>query len=278
MTRTPPLARALMTIALWTFVFFLAFPLVWLVMTSFKPTAEIIQRGAQFWPETFTLDNYRVALFDERILQTAWNTFKVAVASSLLTLAIATPAAYVLARRPGGVNKPVVGWILISQTFPVILIIVPLFLILARLGLGNTHLGLVLVYTVWSLPFVLWMLRGYVRNVPVEIEHSAAIDGANHFQILTRILIPLILPGLIATGLYGFINAWNEFFFALVLVKSPDLVTIQVNLARFRGVEGLARWGPLAAGSVLATLPTLVLFSFLQRGLVSGLLSGGVKQ
>jgi multiple sugar transport system permease protein len=278
MTRTPPLARALMTIALWTFVFFLAFPLLWLVMTSFKPTAEIIQRGAQFWPETFTLQNYRTALFDERILQTAWNTFKVAVASSLLTLAIATPAAYVLARRPGGVNKPVVGWILISQTFPVILVIVPLFLILARLGLGNTHLGLVLVYTVWSLPFVLWMLRGYVRNVPVEIEHSAAIDGANHFQILTRILIPLILPGLVATGLYGFINAWNEFFFALVLVKSPDLVTIQVNLARFRGVEGLARWGPLAAGSVLATLPTLVLFAFLQRGLVSGLLSGGVKQ
>jgi multiple sugar transport system permease protein len=278
MTRTPPLARALMTIALWTFVFFLAFPLLWLVMTSFKPTAEIIQRGAQFWPETFTLQNYRTALFDERILQTAWNTFKVAVASSLLTLAIATPAAYVLARRPGGVNKPVVGWILISQTFPVILVIVPLFLILARLGLGNTHLGLVLVYTVWSLPFVLWMLRGYVRNVPVEIEHSAAIDGANHFQILTRILIPLILPGLVATGLYGFINAWNEFFFALVLVKSPDLVTIQVNLARFRGVEGLARWGPLAAGSVLATLPTLGLFAFLQRGLVSGLLSGGVKQ
>jgi len=277
-TRTPPLVRALMTVALWTFVFFLAFPLLWLVMTSFKPTAEIIQRGAQFWPETFTLQNYRSALFDERILQTAWNTFKVAVASSLLTLAIATPAAYVLARRPGGVNKPVVGWILISQTFPVILIIVPLFLILARLGLGNTHLGLVLVYTVWSLPFVLWMLRGYVRNVPVEIEHSAAIDGASHFQILTRILIPLILPGLVATGLYGFINAWNEFFFALVLVKSPDLVTIQVNLARFRGVEGLARWGPLAAGSVLATLPTLVLFAFLQRGLVSGLLSGGVKQ
>jgi multiple sugar transport system permease protein len=278
MTRTHPLLRLAMTVALWSFVFFLAFPLVWLILTSFKPTAEIIRSGAQLWPETFTLENYRAALFQERVLQTAWNTFKIAVASSLLTLAIATPAAYVLARRPGGINKPVVGWILVSQTFPVILIIVPLFMILSRLGLGNTHAGLILVYTVWSLPFVLWMLRGYIRNVPVEIEHSAAIDGANHLQILTRILIPLILPGLVATGLYGFINAWNEFFFALVLVKSPDLQTIQVNLARFRGVEGLARWGPLAAGSVLATLPTLVLFAFLQRGLVSGLLSGGVKQ
>jgi multiple sugar transport system permease protein len=278
MNKPNPALRLALTIALWTFVFFLAFPLVWLVLTSLKPSAEIMRSGAQLWPETFTLENYRSAMFQERILQTAANTFRVAIASSLLTLAIATPAAYVLARRPGGVNKPVVGWILVSQTFPVILIIVPLFMILARLGLGDTHLGLVLVYTVWSLPFVLWMLRGYVRNVPVEIEQSAAIDGANHFQILTRVLIPLILPGLVATGLYGFINAWNEFFFALVLLKSPDLQTIQVNLARFRGVEGLARWGPLAAGSVLATIPTLILFSFLQRGLVSGLLSGGVKQ
>ena len=278
MTRTRPLPRLLMSIAMWTFVFFLAFPLFWLIITSVKPSAEIMLRGAALWPETFTLENYRTAFFEERVLQSALNTFKVAVASSLLTLAVATPAAYVLARRPGGVNRPVVGWILISQTFPVILIIVPLFLILSRLGLGNTHLGLILVYMVWSLPFVLWMLRGYVQNIPVELELAAAIDGANHLQILTRILIPLILPGLVATGLYAFINAWNEFFFALVLVKSPELQTIQVNLARFRGVEGLARWGPLAAGSVLATLPTLVLFGFLQRGLVSGLMSGGVKQ
>lgn len=278
MTRTPPLARFFMSVALWLFVAFLAFPLLWLVLTSFKPSAEIMLRGFSFLPETWTLQNYRNALFDERILQSALNTFKIAVASSLLTLAIATPAAYVLARRAGGVNRAVVGWILVSQTFPVILIIVPLFLIVSRMGLGNTHTGLVLVYTVWSLPFVLWMLRGYVRNVPVEIEQAAAIDGASHLQIMARVLIPLILPGLVATGLYGFINAWNEFFFALVMVKSPDLLTIQVNLARFRGVEGLARWGPLAAGSVLATLPTLVLFAFMQRGLVSGLFTGGVKQ
>jgi multiple sugar transport system permease protein len=270
--------RLLMTVALYAFVLFLAFPFVWLIFTSFKPSSEIMMRGASLLPQQPTLENYVSAVQQERVLQTAFNTLRISVASALLTLAVATPAAYVLARSRGGINRPIVGWILISQTFPVILIIIPLFLILNRLGLGNTHLGLVLVYMVWSLPFVLWMLRGYVQGIPVEIEHAAAIDGASHLRILTTILIPLILPGLVATGLYAFINAWNEFFFALVLLKSPDLQTIQVNLARFRGVEGLARWGPLAAGSVIATIPTLILFGFLQRGLVSGLMSGGVKQ
>ena len=278
MNRTKPIPRLLMTIALYSFVVFLAFPFVWLIFTSFKPSAEIMGSGASLLPQQATLENYQVAIGQERVLQTALNTLKVSIASALLTLAVATPAAYVLARRPGGINRAVVGWILVSQTFPLILIVIPLFLILNRLGLTNTHLGLILVYMVWSLPFVIWMLRGYVQGVPVEIELAAAIDGASHLQILMRILIPLILPGLVATGLYAFINAWNEFFFSLVLLKSPALQTIQVNLARFRGVEGLARWGPMAAGSVIATIPTLILFGFLQRGLVSGLLTGGVKQ
>ncbi len=270
--------RLLMTVLLYVFVVFLALPFFWLIFTSFKSSSEIMMQGGTLLPKQVTFENYVSAVRNEGIIGSALNTLKVSIASALLTLVVATPAAYVIARSPKGINRPVVSWILVSQAFPLILIIIPLFLILNRLSLGNTHLGLVLVYVVWSLPFVIWMLRGYIQNIPVEIELAAAIDGANHLRIITQILIPLIMPGLVATGLYAFINAWNEFFFALVLLKSPELLTIQINLARFRGIEGLARWGPMAAGSVIATIPTLILFGFIQRGLVSGLLSGGVKQ
>lgn len=276
MRRRFDLNRWLMSVALWAFVFFLAFPLVWLLSTAFKPTSEIFTNQGLL-PIAPTLANFGVAISDLQILPSALNTFKVASISAILTLVIAIPASYVLARRPTGVNRAVVVWILLSQTFPLILVIVPLFLLLARVGLVNTHAGLIVVYVVWSLPFVLWMLQGYVKGIPVELEEAATVDGATQVQVIQRILVPLIVPGLVATGLYAFINAWNEFFFALILLKSPELVTIQVNLSKLRGVEGLARWGPLAAGSVIATIPTLILFAQMQRRLVSGLLSGGVK-
>lgn len=270
------LARGLMSVALWAYVAFLAFPCLWLLSTAFKPTGEIFTNRSPI-PLQPTIDNFAVAINDLQILPSAWNTFKVAALSGLIALAIAIPAAYALARRPTGLNRVAVVWILLSQTFPSILVIVPLFLVLARLGLVNTHAGLVAVYVVWSLPFVLWVLQGYVKGIPVELEQAAAVDGATQVQAIRHVLVPLLIPGLVATGLFAFINAWNELFFALVLLKSPELVTIQVNLSKLKGTEGLARWGPLAAGSVIATIPTLVLFGIMQRRLVSGLLSGGLK-
>lgn len=270
-------ARLGMSLLLLLYVLFLAFPLLWLLSTAFKPASEIGLGQARLLPSAATLDNFRVAITEQQVLPSALNTLKVASISALLTLLVATPASYLLARRHSVMNRAVTAWILVSQTFPVILIIVPLFLLLARLRLVDTHAGLIAVYVVWSLPFVLWMLQGYIKGIPIALEEAAAIDGASQAMIIVRVLAPLILPGLVATGLYAFLNGWNEFFFALVMLKSPDLTTIQVNLSRLRGTEGLARWGPLAAGSIIATLPALLIFTVLQRRLASGLLSGSVK-
>ena len=205
------------------------------------------------------------------------NSLKIAFATALVTTAIALPAAYVLARRRGILTTFGLGWILLSQMFPLILIIIPLFLLLIDLGLANSHLGLVLVYTVWALPFVLWMLQSYVRGIPRDLEEAARGRRASRFQILTGIIAPLLAPGIVVTTLFAFITAWNEFFLALVVLQSADLYTLPLKLKQFVGIEGIVRLGPLAAAALLATIPSLILFAFIQRWLTRGLLSGAVK-
>lgn len=157
------------------------------------------------------------------------------------------------------------------------MVIIPLFLAIRALGLLDSLPGLVLVYVVANLPFALWMLRGYVANIPVDLEEAGAIDGASMFQILRTIVIPLLTPGIVATSLFTLLNSWNEFFFALVLIQTPEKETLPLTLARFVGSEGQVLLGPLAAGAFLATIPSLVVFGIIQRRISSGLLAGAVK-
>jgi multiple sugar transport system permease protein len=169
------------------------------------------------------------------------------------------------------------GWILVSQVFPVILFILPLFLILRTLHLTDSLVGLTLVHTTYTLPFALWMLQGYVAAIPCELEEAAAVDGAARPSTLRHIVFPLLAPGLVATAMFSFVASWNEFFFALVLLQSPDNYTLPITLKMFIGGEGKVALGPLAAGSVLAAIPSIVFFSIMQRKLISGLMSGAVK-
>ncbi|MBA3476282.1 MAG: carbohydrate ABC transporter permease [Actinobacteria bacterium] len=246
---------------------------------SFKGPRELVQLYPSFIPGDFTLENYRTALTedDHQLLRNGLNSLKVAIVTALITTMIGLPAAYVLARRKGLITRLGLGWILLSQMFPLILIIIPLFLLLRDLKLTNTHVGLVLVYVVWALPFILWMLQSYVRAIPRDLEEAATVDGATRFQILTGIIAPLLLPGIVVTTLFAFIFAWNEFFFALVILESPDLTTLPLRLAQYVGIEGVVRFGPLAAAALVATAPSLILFSIIQRWLTRGLLSGAVK-
>jgi multiple sugar transport system permease protein len=259
------------------YIAFLGFPLLWMLSVSLKGPRELVELYPSLIPDEPTLENYRIALEDSDLIQSAVNSLKIAFATALVTTAIALPASYVLARRRGILTTFGLGWILLSQMFPLILIIIPLFLLLRDLKLTNSHIGLVVVYMVWALPFVLWMLYSYVRGIPRDLEEAATVDGATRFQILTGIIAPLLMPGIVVTTLFAFVTAWNEFFFALVILESPDLTTLPLRLAQYVGIEGVVRFGPLAAAALLATVPSLLLFTIIQRWLTRGLLSGAVK-
>jgi multiple sugar transport system permease protein len=269
--------RAFQYVALAGYLVFLGFPLVWMLSTSFKPPREMVEIHPTLVPHNPTFANYVEAFTEQELGRAALNSLQVSLSTAVLTVLVALPASYALARFKTRLGTAALGWVLLSQLFPFVLLVIPLFLILRQVDLVNTHVGLILVYVVWALPFALWMLQGFVRNIPRELEEAAAVDGATRLQVLRRVVAPLLAPGVVATALFAFISAWNEFFFALVLLKSPDLATLPVTLARFVGVEGIARLGPLAAGSLLATIPSLVFFAFLQRRLTSGSLAGAVK-
>ncbi|PRY56746.1 carbohydrate ABC transporter permease [Glycomyces artemisiae] len=272
-----PLARPLQYVALLAYMCFLAFPLVFLLTTAFKTDREIRSPDPSFLPQSLNFDNFTAAIERADLFRAAGNSLLTAVTTTVIVTAVSLPAAYALVRFRTKLRAVATGWILLSQVFPFILIIIPLFLLLKNIGLVNTLLGLVLVYAVWALPFALWMLQGYVSAIPVELEEASAVDGAGRFKTLVRIVLPLLAPGLVATSLFTFINSWNEFFFALVLIQDPDMQTLPLALARFVGAEGQVQLGPLAAAALIACLPSLVFFMLIQKRLTAGLLSGAVK-
>jgi multiple sugar transport system permease protein len=268
---------ALQYVVVFLYLIFLGFPFLWMFITSFKTPIELLELDQSIIPEGFYMQNYIDILEKRGLVRSAANSAIVAVASTLLTMIVAIPAGYALARLRAFYAKAATGWILFSQVFPLSLVIIPLFLAIRAIGLLDSLPGLVLVYVVANLPFALWMLRGYVANIPVDLEEAGTIDGASMFQILRNIVIPLLTPGIVATSLFTLLNSWNEFFFALVLIQTPDKETLPLTLARFVGSEGQVLLGPLAAGAFLATIPSLVAFGIIQRRISSGLLAGAVK-
>lgn len=270
-------ARAGQYTALVAYLVFLVFPFLWLVSTAFKPARELGSLHPTWIPENPTLGNFRQAFDEQPLLEAALNSLVAALGAAVVAVVIATPTAYVMARHRSTLSRMATGWVVVSQAFPFVLVIIPLFLVLKNLRLINSVPGLIMVYVVWALPFALWMLVGYVRAVPVELEEAAAVDGAGRLRTLVSVTAPLLAPGIVATALFAFITAWNEFFFALVLLKTPEKQTLPVVLTHFIGAEGVADLGPLAAAAFLATLPSLVVFALIQRRITGGMLAGAVK-
>lgn len=252
------------------------FPVFWMASSSLKPGTELFARDMTLLPIDWTLENYLNVWNNTSFPRYFWNSFVVAGLSTILSVIVSMYAAYALARIKFFGRNAFGMLMLVTQMFPHILLVLPLFLIIQRIGLLNTHAALILAYTAFSLPFTIWLLRGFFEAIPVELEEAAAIDGASQIKTFHRIILPLAGPGLAAVTMFGFIRGWNEFLFALVFLQTRTLFTLPLGLASFQE-EFTTRWDLMMAGAGIITLPVLFLFLLMQRFIVQGLLGGAVK-
>ncbi len=253
-------------------------PVYWLATISLKQPVDQFAVPPVWISFTPTLEHFREILFARPFLTYVWNSIVVAGGSTLLALLLGAPAAYGLARfrLPHELHERLSFWILSTRMFPPIISIVPLFLVMNRLDLLNTRASLVLIYTAFNLPLVVWMMRGFFEEVPVELEEAAMVDGLNRVQALVRVVLPLTAPGLAATAVFCLIVAWNEFLFALVLTQTDRVMTLPVGIAA-QVTQFEIRWGAMSAAGVLAMVPILIFAFAVQRYLVRGLSMGAVK-
>lgn len=257
-------------------LFLFTSPLLWMIYSSFRTTEEIMSGRVATPLAHFTLDHYRTILSVTDFPRYFYNSLRIALFVTLLALAVSILGAYGLSRYPiRGKNAYITG-VFSTQMFPVVLILIPIYSIVFSIGLFNTTIGVVLGQLILTLPFSVWMLKGYFDNLPRDIEDSARIDGCGLIQTLTRVVLPISAPGIFVAGFYSFAVSWGDYLVVSVISQSQRTATLPLILQRM-GSALLLRWGQVAAATVLAIVPTVLIFSFVQSRLVEGLTSGAVK-
>jgi multiple sugar transport system permease protein len=252
---------------------FFVFPVYWLFTISFKTPDEIFAFPPVWYPKSIQFGNYAV-LFKDGDAETVWNSLVLSAVSTVIAMFFGTMAAYSLVRfKTGGENLAV--WIISQRMMPPIAIVFPVFLLYVYLGWVDTFHGLIILYTAFSLPYVIWMMRGYLEDIPLELEESALVDGCTRWQVLWRVVFPMARTGLFATAVFTFIFAWNDFLFAFVLSRT-EVVTYTVQVTHYFGGQSNF-WAKIAAMSVLGTVPVFFTVAVLQRYLVRGISMGAVK-
>jgi multiple sugar transport system permease protein len=260
------------------FVFVLLFPFYWMVITAFKPNNELLSReGNPFWVHSPTFDHIHKLLFETSYPQWMWNTLLVSVVSTFVSLVASVLAAYAIERLRFSGARHVGLAIFLAYLVPPSILFIPLASVVFQLGLFDTRLALILTYPTFLIPFCTWLLMGYFRSIPFELEECALIDGATRWQILVKIILPLAVPGLISAGIFAFTLSWNEFIYALTFVSSSEIKTIPVGVVT-ELVEGdVYHWGSLMAGALFGSLPVAFIYSFFVEYYVSGL-TGSIKE
>ena len=257
-----------------------AFPVYWMVNTSLQPNGQVRGSELRFWPENATLENYLGVIFRADrapFLPALGNSLAVTLLTVLVALVVAFLAALAVSRFRFRSRAAFLVAILIVQMIPAEAMIISIFRLVDGWHLLNSVIGLTAVYVATVLPFTIWTLRGFVQGIPVELEEAGMVDGLSRAQAFWRVTFPLLAPGLVATGVFGFIQAWNEFVFALVLNPRPDAMTLPVWLRTFLDPNGGINWAELMAGSTLVAVPVVVFFLLVQHRMTSGLVSGAVK-
>jgi multiple sugar transport system permease protein len=254
----------------------LLLPCIWMAGAAFTPTLERLAHPLALWPSAPTFEHF-AAVWESGMAQSVLNSVWVAVGATLLALALAFPAAYALARMafPARLDLLFLMLVLALKLMPPITVAVPLFSLAKCLHLLDSLFGLVLAYQLYALPMAIWMLLPFVRDVPIEFEEAAALDGANLAQRIVFIVVPLCAPGLVATAIFVFIIAWNEFLLALLFVSSPSHFTLPLTMASYVTENGID-WGELMSAGLISSVPTLLLAGYVQRYLLQGF-SGGLK-
>jgi len=279
MMHTKKAASLLKIITVWLplsmIMVFLLFPFYWTFITSIKPTAELYSTTVTYWPRNPTFEAYRRLFADIDFFRPMRNSFVVAMSTTLVSLFVSTLAAYAFTRYKFPGRRFLMAMFLTNNMFPVVLLLLPLFAIMRNIGLLHTPMSLILAYTTFTIPFSIWLLNGYLKDLPVSLEEAAMIDGASRGQAFIHIVLPVLRPCLVATGVYIFMTSWNEFTFA-VMFTNPESRTIPVTLRNLIGQLGV-QWDLITAGGIITIIPVCIMFFFAQKRLVEGLTAGAVK-
>lgn len=253
------------------------FPVYWMMNTAFKPRSEVMTTTPLFLPQHPTFDNFIVAVTQTGFLRNLGNSVIVVAAAVILSIGLGILAAAALSRFRFTGRRTILIVILIIQMLPASALLIPQFLIFNSMGLLGTYVGLTLAYVASTLPFSIWVMRGFFVAIPKELEEAAALDGASTWQTLTKILFPLVAPGVISTSVFAFIAAWNDYLIAYTFMKDQAMYTLPIWLATFSTPTNGTDFGGQMAASVLFALPVVIFFMIIQRNLVSGMSAGAVK-
>jgi len=254
----------------------MGFPVYWMITTSFKPKGDILSTNPTLLPRSFTLSNYVEAVTKEGFVRALLNSLIVVFFTVTISLFVALFASIAVARMKFKGKRTYVATILLVQMLPLSALLIPIYLLLSKFNLTDKLSGVILTYLAFVLPFVIWTLRGFLVNIPAELEEAALVDGCTRPQAYRLVLFPLMAPGLVATAIFAFIQAWNEFLLAYILLSSQDNATMPIWLAGFTNRFG-TDWGPLMAASTLTALPVVIFFTKIQDKIATGVTAGAVK-